>query len=83
MSGVSVIFKIYTEEGQLDSAVKEITERLKPKDIRVEELAFGIKAIRAMFLFDNATATNSSTIEDAIRKVKGVSEIEVEEESLL
>lgn len=82
MSGVSVIFKIYTEEGQLDSAMKEITEKLKPKDIRTEELAFGIRAIRAMFLFDNAEST-SSQIEEQIRKVRGVSEIEVEEESLL
>jgi translation elongation factor EF-1beta len=82
MSGVSVIFKIYAQEGKLDSVMKEIAEKLKPKDMKVEELAFGIKAIRAMFLFDNADST-SSGIEERLRAIEGVSELEVEEESLL
>ncbi len=82
MSMVSVIFKVYTEEGALDSVSNEIKEKLAPKDLKTEELAFGIKAIRVMFVFDNASQ-NSSMFEEKVRKISGVSEIEAEEETLI
>lgn len=81
MSDVSVIFKVYAEEGRL-GAVLEGIKRLNPHDIKTEELAFGLKAIKVMFIYDNASA-NSSEIEEKIRKVNGVSEIEVEQETLI
>lgn len=82
MSMVSVVFKVYTDEGALDSVASEIKKSLNPKDIKTEELAFGIKALRVMFLFDNSSM-NSSVIEEKVRKINGVSELEVEEESLI
>lgn len=81
MSDVSVIFKVYAEEGKLDSAMEGI-RKLNPNDIKTEELAFGMKAIKVMFIYDNASA-DSSELEEKIRKVEGVSEIEVEQESLV
>ncbi len=82
MSRVSVIFKIYPNEGALEEATKRIKDALKPVAIQAEEVAFGIKVIKARFVFNNEE-TNSSAIEDQIRKIEGVSEIEVEEESLM
>ncbi len=81
MSDVSVIFKVYTEEGKLDPVMAGI-KKLKPHDLKTEELAFGMKAIKVMFIYDNASA-NSSEIEERIRRIEGVSEIEVEQETLI
>ncbi len=81
MSEVSVIFKVYTDEGKLESAMEGI-KKLNPHDLKTEELAFGMKAIKVMFIYDNASA-NSSEIEERIRKIEGVSEIEVEQETLI
>ena len=82
MSRVSVIFKVYPKEGNIDDTIKRIKEGLSPVAIQSEEVAFGIKVIKARFVFDNEK-TNSSTIEEQLRKMEGVSEIEVEEESLM
>ncbi|MCL4379555.1 MAG: elongation factor 1-beta family protein [Candidatus Marsarchaeota archaeon] len=82
MSRVSVIFKVYPKEGAIDETANRIKEQLKPVAIQSEEVAFGIKVIKARFVFDNEK-TNSSSIENQIRKIDGVSEIEVEEESLI
>ncbi len=81
MSDVGVVFKIYPEEGRLDEVVAGL-RKLGPQDLRTEELAFGMQAILAMFVYDNAKS-NSTEIEERIRKVDGVSEIEVEQETLI
>jgi translation elongation factor EF-1beta len=82
MSRVSVIYKIYPKDDAMEATLKRIKDNLKPVAIQSEEVAFGIKVIKARFVFDNEK-TNSSSIEDEIRKTEGVSEIEVEEESLI
>ncbi len=81
MSMVNVIFRIYPEENQFDS-VAEALKGMKARDIKAEDVGFGIKVIKVMFVFNDAE-TNSSSIEDAVKRVKGVSEVEVEEESLV
>ncbi len=81
MSKVSVIFKVYPEEGSLE-AVSNSIKVMNPKDLKTEDLAFGIKVVRAMFIFDD-TQMRSSTLEDSLRKIKGVSEVEVEQETLI
>jgi translation elongation factor EF-1beta len=82
MSSVVVIFRIYPKEGRLDEAMSEIRTKLKPADMRSEEVAFGIKLIRAMFKFDDAEK-GSSKIEEQIKALENVGEVEVEEETLL
>jgi len=81
MSMVNIIFKVYPKEDSFDS-VSEALKGMDAKDIKAEDIGFGIKVIKAMFVFDD-TKTNSSTIEEAVKKIGGVSEVEVEEESLL
>ncbi len=82
MSRVSVIFKIYPTDDGLETAMKEIKEKLKPVAMQSEEVAFGIKVIKARFVYDNEK-TRSTTIEESIRKVPGVGEVEVEEETIM
>ena len=81
MSDVGIIFKIFAKENDTDAVIGELKE-LKPAGVSVEEIAFGIKAVKAFFKFDDSQITSAS-IEDKIRALKSVSEIEVVEESLL
>ena len=81
MSKVSVIFKVYPNEDSLEKISASI-KAMNPKDLKTEELAFGIKVLRAMFIFDD-TQTRSSNIEDSLKKINGVSEVEVEQETLI
>ena len=81
MSMVSIIFKVYPEESSLDSVAGAL-KGMDARDVKAEDVGFGIKVIKAMFVFDDAK-TNSSSIEEAVKGIAGVSEVEVEEESLL
>jgi translation elongation factor EF-1beta len=82
MSKVAVVFKIYANDGEFETALKNLTEQLKPAGTATDDVGFGIKVIKALFKFDD-TETSSSKIEEQIKKLAGVSEVEVFEESLL
>ncbi len=82
MSKVAVVFKIYSNDGQFDTALKNLKEKLNPAGISTDDIGFGIKVIKALFKFED-TETSSSRIEEQIKKLEGVSEVEVYEESLL
>jgi translation elongation factor EF-1beta len=82
MSKVGVVFKIFAEDNKTEELTARIREALAPKSIGTEDLAFGIKVIKAFFEFDDSK-TGSSDIETSIRGIKGVSEVEVVEESLI
>ncbi|MCL5239299.1 MAG: elongation factor 1-beta family protein [Candidatus Marsarchaeota archaeon] len=81
MGDVAVLFRIYAEEGKEESVRKEIADTLKPKGSQLEEVAFGIKTIKALFVHDDAHG--SSEIEEKLRKLPGVKEVEIVEESLV
>jgi translation elongation factor EF-1beta len=82
MAMVAVLFKVYPKDEMLDKAVANIKEQLKPAGMQTEDVAFGIKVIKVMFKFDDSK-TSSSVFEEELRKVEGVSEIEVVEEGLI
>ncbi|MEM0107147.1 MAG: hypothetical protein QXD11_01155 [Candidatus Micrarchaeaceae archaeon] len=81
MGKARIIFRIYPKEGMLDKALKEIKE-LKPMDIQEDEVAFGIKLINVLFVYD-ADKNGSSEIEEKLKKLDSVSEVEVQDESLM
>ncbi|MGC8478378.1 MAG: hypothetical protein ACP5NE_00395 [Candidatus Micrarchaeia archaeon] len=81
MSKVGVVFKVYAEEGKLESVAAEV-KKLEPQDMRQEELAFGIKVLKVLFVFDDSKA-GSSNIEEKLKGIEGVSEVDVEEETLV
>lgn len=82
MGKIGIIFKVYPNDGALDKAMSNIKEQLKPAGIQADEVAFGIKVIRVLFTFEDVDKA-SSNIEEALKKIVGVREVEVEEESLL
>ncbi|MDE1810872.1 MAG: hypothetical protein KGH66_02425 [Candidatus Micrarchaeota archaeon] len=83
MAMVAVVFKVYPKEGtQIEATVDNIKAKVNPANVQVEELAFGIKMAKVLFKFDDAT-NSSSKLEEGLRAVEGVGEVEVEEESLV
>lgn len=82
MSKVAVLFKVYPKDDMLDKAVSEIKEKMNPAGMQTEDVAFGIKVVKVMFKFDDAE-TSSSKIEEQLKNIEGVGEIEVVEEGLL
>lgn len=81
MGEVAVLFKVYTDNGVEERVKKEITEGLKPKGIQLEDVAFGIKIIKVLFVHDDKQG--SSFFEEKLKAINGVREVEVMEESLL
>ena len=80
MGNVAVLFRVYTREGKEEQVRKEITDKLKPKGSQLEDVAFGIKTIKVLFIHDDSTG--SSVIEEQLKKIPGVNEVEIVEESL-
>ncbi len=83
MSSVAILFKVYPKEEMLDKALEGIKKMTPaPAGMQTDDIGFGIKVIKVLFKFDD-DKTSSSKIEDELRKVDGVGELEVEEEGLL
>jgi translation elongation factor EF-1beta len=83
MSSVAVLFKVYPKENMLDKALDSIKKmNPAPAGMQTDEIGFGITVIKVLFKFDD-DKTSSSKIEDELRKVEGVGELEVEEEGLI
>lgn len=81
MGDVAVLFRVYAEEGKEEEVRKSITDQLKPKGSQLEEVAFGIKTIKVLFVHDDSQG--SSEIEELLKKIPGVSQVEIVEESLM
>ncbi len=82
MAKVGIVYKVYPKDDMLDSMVKEIKEKLSPAGLQTEDIGFGIQIVKAFFTFDDSEKS-SSEIEESIKKLEGVSEVEVEQESLI
>jgi len=83
MAMVAVVFKVYPKEGEaIEATADNIRAQMHPATVQIEDLAFGIKLAKILFKFDDATAS-SSKLEEGLRAVQGVGEVEVEEESLI
>lgn len=81
MAKVAVLFKVYAEAGEEDRVGKEISQDLKPSSMQMEEIAFGIKIIKVLFVHEDTEG--SDAYEQKLKNVKGVREVEVMEESLI
>ncbi len=88
MGKVIVIYKIYPED--VDS-IEKIKNNVKGvvgkhgeyKDMKEEPLAFGMSLIRVMAMFDQNNAKAVDNLEEALKKMEGVSEVEVEGMNLI
>jgi translation elongation factor aEF-1 beta len=82
MGKVAVTFKIMSDTIETDmfDLKDEIAKKVKIQDYHVEAIAFGIKVLRVLVVTDDS---GTSGIEEQIKSVKGVSEVEVESSTLL
>ncbi len=81
MSSVATVFKVYVESGKEQEVSDSIRKTLNPKAVQTDEVAFGIKVLKVMFVHEDSEG--STALEDGLRKIGGVTEVEVEDESLL
>ncbi|MCL4372373.1 hypothetical protein M1373_03590 [Candidatus Marsarchaeota archaeon] len=82
MSRIGVVFNVYPEEGKMDSVVRQIKEKMKPASIEAQDIAFGIKVLKVFFVFEESETT-STKLEEGLKSISGVSQIDVSEESLV
>jgi elongation factor 1-beta len=82
MGSVAVTAKVFPESMEVFEKVKEsIQKEMKPYKLEEEEVAFGMKVIKVTILVKDASG--GSDIEERLRKVSGVSEVQVEEVTLI
>ncbi len=81
MGKVATVFKVYIESGKEAEVSKEIKDKLKPNGFQMEEVAFGIKVLKVMFIHEDEDG--STAYENNLRKIKDVTEVEIDGESLL
>ena len=82
MGSVAVTFKIMPDspDTYLEEIKKEISKKIEIKDSKIEPVAFGLKILRVLVVVPDKSIEN---IENDIRSVKGVSEVEVESSTLI
>lgn len=86
MGNVLVIFKIYPEGPE---EVEMVIEGLKTitmgdlKDVQRQPIGFGLDLIRAGFVIPDKTDGLMEKLENEIRTIKGLKEVEVEGSTLL
>lgn len=62
----------------VDRIKETVEERVKVEDIRVEEVAFGLKAVKVLTLVDDEEGA-ADEVEDELSDIEGVRTVEVEE----
>lgn len=76
MGKVMAVYRIYPEEGaDLARMVDELSHIEKVKSVKREPVAFGLEVIKVGVLLDDKT-DNPSEIEEKLRRVAGVREME-------
>ncbi len=75
---VAVDIKVFLDDhSKLEEIKKEISKITKVQRFWEEEIAFGAKALKAVLLMSDKEG-GLDTLEDKIKNIAGVSEIEVE-----
>ncbi len=83
MGKVAINIKVMPQSSETD--VEKLTEKIKEKvevkDLKIEPIAFGLKAIRLLVIGEDSEG--SEGVENAIRSIEGVGEVEIESVTLL
>ncbi len=83
MSDIGILFRVYPVDNiDINQLIEDIKQATPTNNLEIEEIGFGIKVLKVFFKY-NDSETTSSKIEDKLKSVKGVSEVEVIEESLI
>ena len=82
MGNVAIKLKIMPEspDTNLEKIKEEISKKVEIKDSKIEPIAFGLKALKILVI---ASDEGTEKIEEEIKNIEGVSEVEVESTTLL
>lgn len=82
MGNVAVALKIMPEspETDLEKVKAEISKKIKIQDAKIEPIAFGLNMLRILVIVPDK---ETEELENKIREVKGVSDIETESATLV
>ncbi|MDD4049907.1 MAG: elongation factor 1-beta [Candidatus ainarchaeum sp.] len=88
MGDILSVYKVYPEEIEDIDKVKESLEKgfgdpFKVAKIEVEPIAFGLKVIKLGVVFPDKIDGLLDKLEDAIKAIEGVRDIEIEVSTLL
>lgn len=85
MGNAMVVFKVFSDPEHLDNvsnALKEIKEGTF-RDLKREPIGFGIEIIRVGYIIPDKTDGALPQLEEAIRKIPGINEVEVDMMTLI
>ncbi len=78
MADVAVNVKIYLENPEkADEVLNKIKEKTNLKDSKIEDVGFGIKIIRGLFIIPDSEG-GTDKLEEQLKSIEGISNIEVE-----
>lgn len=89
MGQVALTLKVMPQSPEVDlekikEEIKKVeTENIKISDMTVEDIAFGLKAIKVLFVMPDKGGVNPSEIEEKIKSIEGVGEVETESVTLI
>ncbi|MFA6269000.1 MAG: hypothetical protein WCW13_07020 [archaeon] len=80
MGMAMVVFKVFTDPENLDKTEKGLREIKEGqfRDLKREPIGFGIEVIRVGYLIPDKVDGAMTALEDAVKKVDGVKEAEVD-----
>ncbi len=85
MGNVLVIFKIFSDPENVETVEKELSniKSGKVREVKKEPLGFGIDIIKAGYIIPDKTEGAMEALEEEIRKIDGINQLEVEGITLL
>ena len=81
MGNVAITAKVYPEDpSKIEELKTEISKVAKITDSKIEDIGFGIKVLRIMIVVPDS---EGGDMEDKLSKIKGVSQVQVEQVTLV
>lgn len=85
MGQVALTMKVMLEspDVDIDDVKEKIRGALDTKEIREIPLAFGLKMLEVLLVFDDRQGANTDAIEEKLRSIEGVSSVEAGDVTLI
>jgi elongation factor 1-beta len=82
MGNVAVAIKIMPEspETDIEKIKSDISNKIKLQDSKIEPIAFGLKALKILVIVPDK---ETGELENKLRSIKGVSDVETESATLV
>ena len=76
MADVAVLAKVFPEDAEkVEELKQEIEKTLKPNKVAYEDIGFGVRILKVTLVVSD---DKGGDVEEQIKKVKGVSEVQIE-----